>query len=244
MPFLVGDNMKVYVIHGSPLSGKTTYVESHRGSNDIIYDFDKLMVALTGNNMHQHNNNVSSYVIAIRDLIITKLKSEKNIDNAWIITTKVSRELNKQLMDLSPEYIEMKIDKATVMERLKKEPGNRDIKLWKKLIDNYFASKVLDKDFHNRPIWRRKRVVILKRDNYICKECKRYGKTIEANTVHHILPIEDRYDLRLDNRNLISLCEECHESMHDKFDNKLSKLGEEWRERIIMKYPELRSPLP
>lgn len=97
------------------------------------------------------------------------------------------------------------------------------------------------KKFYNFSQWIRKRQVILKRDNYLCRECSRYGKSTLANIVHHIIPLEEREDLALDNRNLVSLCERCHERMHNKFNNKLSKLGLEWRERIERKYPDMVS---
>ena len=73
----------------------------------------------------------------------------------------------------------------------------------------------------------------------MCKECSRYGKSTLANIVHHIIPLEERTDLALDNRNLVSLCERCHERMHNKFNNELSKLGLEWRERLERKYPDM-----
>lgn len=236
--------MKTYVIHGSPLSGKSTYVEKHKGSNDIIYDFDLIMAAISGLPIHQDNKNLIPYVIDIRDLIITRLKSEKNIDNVWIITTRVTEELKKSLIGLNPEYIEIKINKNTAIKRLKENPDGRNIKEYIKVIDRYFATTEDYSWLYNTSEWKRKRVVILKRDNYKCRECKRYGKVVQADTVHHVIPLQERPDLRLDSRNLISLCEHCHERMHNKFDNTLSKLGEEWRERIERKYPELISPLP
>ena len=236
--------MKTYVIHGSPLSGKSTYVEKHKGPNDIIYDFDLIMAAISGLPTHQDNKNLIPYVIDIRDLIITRLKSEKNIDNVWIITTRVTEELKNSLIGLNPEYIEIKINKNTAIKRLKENPEGRNIKEYIKAIDRYFAATEDYSWLYNTPEWKRKRVVILKRDNYQCRECKRYGKVTQADTVHHVIPLQERPDLRLDSRNLISLCEGCHEKMHNKFDNTLSKLGEEWRERIERKYPELISPLP
>ncbi len=233
--------MKTYVIHGSPLSGKSTYVQNHKGDNDIIYDFDLIMAAISGLPTHQDNKNLIPYVIDTRDLIITRLKSEKNIDNAWIITTRVTEELKKSLIGLNPKYIEIKINKNTAIKRLKENPDSRDIKEYIKAIDRYFAATEDYSWLYNTPEWKRKRVVILKRDNYQCRECKRYGKVVQADTVHHAIPLQERPDLRLDSRNLISLCEGCHEKMHNKFDNTLSKLGgEEWRERIERKYPELR----
>ena len=233
--------MNVYVIYGSPLSGKTTYVKKHKGDNDLVYDFDKIMSALSFEPSHKHNSNLIDYVLEIRDLIIAKLKSEKNIDNVWIITTEVKWDLKKNLVGLNPLYKEIKISNYEAKKRLKENPGNRDTDLWNRLIDKYFTSKRGHSDFHNTVEWKRKRKVILKRDSYMCKECARYGKVVEANTVHHILPIEERPDLRLNNNNLVSLCEEHHEKMHNKFNGTLSKLGATWRDRTLRAFPELKT---
>lgn len=39
--------------------------------------------------------------------------------------------------------------------------------------------------------WRRLRMSILRRDKARCREWARYGKTVEATTVHHVWPAED-----------------------------------------------------
>ncbi|HYE10539.1 MAG TPA: HNH endonuclease [Patescibacteria group bacterium] len=92
-------------------------------------------------------------------------------------------------------------------------------------------------NFYKNPKWKNKRIRILKRDEYLCQECKRYGKTSAAKTVHHINPLEERPDLALVNINLISLCNDHHEKMHDRTNNKLSALGMEWVKRIESKVP-------
>lgn len=76
--------------------------------------------------------------------------------------------------------------------------------------------------------WERKRAAVLRRDEYLCQECKRYGRTTPANTVHHIHPLEDRPDLALVSENLVSLCEGCHGRMHDRTTNTLTDLGLQW----------------
>ena len=86
-------------------------------------------------------------------------------------------------------------------------------------------------DFYKSTKWKHKRERILRRDEYICQECKRYGRTTPATTVHHILPLEQRPDLKLNNQNLISLCSKCHDSMHDRNTNELTKKGLQWVER-------------
>lgn len=80
--------------------------------------------------------------------------------------------------------------------------------------------------------WKDKRIIVLKRDNYMCRECLRYGKTTPATTVHHVNPLEMNKGLALVSKNLISLCETCHNKMHDRDTHELTKLGLGWVERI------------
>lgn len=84
-------------------------------------------------------------------------------------------------------------------------------------------------NFYKTKAWRSKRVKILRRDQYECRECKRYGNSRTATTVHHCNPLEEQPDLRLTTWNLLSLCDTCHDKMHDRVNNKLTELGEQWR---------------
>ena len=77
--------------------------------------------------------------------------------------------------------------------------------------------------FRNTKVWMRKSIEIKQRDRYLCQLCLRslYNtidwlnyKTIE---VHHIVGINEDYNKRLDNDNLISLCS-YHHKMADKGD--------------------------
>jgi 5-methylcytosine-specific restriction enzyme A len=58
------------------------------------------------------------------------------------------------------------------------------------------------------------------RDRYIsthplCERCDMAGKTVMADVVHHIRPI-DEGGPRLDARNLMALCRDCHEEIHGR----------------------------
>ena len=87
-------------------------------------------------------------------------------------------------------------------------------------------------NFYKRGKWKHKRERILRRDEYMCQECKRYGKTTPASTVHHIIPIEARLELALVSANLISLCDSCHNSFHDRTTGALTAAGERWKEKV------------
>ena len=80
--------------------------------------------------------------------------------------------------------------------------------------------------------WKHKRKQILKRDGYLCQECKRFGKTTEATMVHHITPVEVSPERLWDSRNMVSLCGPCHETMHDRLTDKLTEKGREWVKRV------------
>lgn len=65
--------------------------------------------------------------------------------------------------------------------------------------------------------WQKKREEIKQRDLYLCQICIRelYNTKIKYNTecleVHHNIPINEDYDKRLDNDNLLTVCHYHHE---------------------------------
>jgi 5-methylcytosine-specific restriction protein A len=90
----------------------------------------------------------------------------------------------------------------------------------------------MSKTFYKDTRWIRKRASILRRDEYMCRQCKRYGKTTAATTVHHVHPLDQRPDLALVSVNLISMCNKCHDGMHDRNSRELTALGREWIDRV------------
>ena len=68
--------------------------------------------------------------------------------------------------------------------------------------------------FYKSSLWEHKRERILRRDDYRCQRCKRYGRQREATTVHHIKHLDEYPELALENSNLISLCADCHNFFH------------------------------
>lgn len=80
--------------------------------------------------------------------------------------------------------------------------------------------------------WRKKRKVIFRRDGYLCRHCRRYGRTRESQMVHHIIPVEVIPELLYENENLLSLCNKCHSKMHDRINDRLTDEGLGWVKRI------------
>ena len=67
--------------------------------------------------------------------------------------------------------------------------------------------------FRNSQSWRRKTAVILERDFHCCRLCASAGVICTHDlSVHHIVPLSVDYDKRLDDDNLITLCDEHHKA--------------------------------
>lgn len=91
--------------------------------------------------------------------------------------------------------------------------------------------------FYGQLRWRKTRDRRLRLDEYLCQECKRYGKTTQANHVHHIYPIETHWELRFNTLNLVSLCGNCHNQMHNRVTNAITAKGKEWQDRVELGNP-------
>lgn len=59
------------------------------------------------------------------------------------------------------------------------------------------------------PRWQQKKTEILQRDNFTCQHCGRKDRTLH---VHHLLYDKDAKPWEYDNKNLITLCDVCHEN--------------------------------
>ena len=57
--------------------------------------------------------------------------------------------------------------------------------------------------------WVRFRIAYLSSHPY-CRDCEERGILNIATEVHHVLPLLQRPDLRLDEANMLSLCKRCH----------------------------------
>ena len=80
--------------------------------------------------------------------------------------------------------------------------------------------------------WQSKREKILRRDKYLCRECARYGRNKDADMVHHIYPVEYYPEYQWCDWNLISLCNKCHNAMHDRDTHEITVKGKSLQNRL------------
>lgn len=81
--------------------------------------------------------------------------------------------------------------------------------------------------FYNSKQWRSLRQAKWDAVDGLCELCKKKGIIREAIDIHHIVPIAEDWSKRLDYDNLLALCKDCHNQMHERI-SPLQKFLEEW----------------
>lgn len=76
--------------------------------------------------------------------------------------------------------------------------------------------------FRKTYAWQKKRERIVRRDFHLCRACNEGSYKVfgvpgldQELQVHHIEPLEERFDLRLDDGNLVTLCSMHHRMAED-----------------------------
>jgi 5-methylcytosine-specific restriction endonuclease McrA len=76
--------------------------------------------------------------------------------------------------------------------------------------------------FYRSAEWKALREQVLERDHYECQWCKAEGRVTTGNDmtleIDHIKTLEERPDLALDPDNLRTLCRDCHNKRHGRFN--------------------------
>ena len=81
--------------------------------------------------------------------------------------------------------------------------------------------------------WERLRAQVMRRDGYRCQLSKRYGKSVPAELVHHIYPVDEFPEYAFEPWNLISVSRVAHNKLHDRDSDKLTAEGVALMHRTI-----------
>ena len=132
---------KVYIVYGSPCSGKTTWVHNNASENDLIVDMDSISEMISVNDRYNTSDALRSVVFDIRDKLyeIVKYRSGR-WRNAFIITgspLKGERDRLKQRIG-ADEMIFIDTDKQTCLERVTARGDNAE--RWIKYINDWFEA--------------------------------------------------------------------------------------------------------
>jgi HK97 family phage prohead protease len=135
-----GMRPRVYVVHGAPCSGKKDYVASHLGENDVVFDYDEVMAAISGRPIYQPNSNLVSYCLDIRTLILKKALKSQDIGKTWVIATRVGDDMKSMLSDVPTQYVHIDKPKEECFQRLEQDEQRQPIaEELRKVIEEYFS---------------------------------------------------------------------------------------------------------
>ena len=77
---------EIFLVYGSPLAGKSSYVDGIKEAGDLIIDIDRIWVCVSGCPMHEKHPKLNSVVFGVRDLLMDFIKHRVGKwDNAYIV---------------------------------------------------------------------------------------------------------------------------------------------------------------
>jgi 5-methylcytosine-specific restriction enzyme A len=85
------------------------------------------------------------------------------------------------------------------------------------------------KSFYQENKWRDLRQQVFLEANGLCEECLKKKIIMEGKEVHHIVPINTDWSKRYERTNLILLCDECHNKIHNR-QSPLQEFNKFWEE--------------
>lgn len=132
---------KIYIVWGSPLSGKSTYVDSVAGKHDLIIDINRIYASINNDRSNLLYPNVMTIYRQLVDMVKTRNGRWRN---AWIMRSlplRIDRE--NIVKDLGGgELIHIDTDKETCLLRAK-EKGKDAEEYTKKYWEMYQESPPL-----------------------------------------------------------------------------------------------------
>lgn len=133
---------RVFIVHGPPLSGKSSYVKRRSWPGDLIIDMDSLYEAMTGLERYHKPNTILNNVLGVQKLLIDNIKTRYGRwDNAWIIggyAEKYKRE--KLVKELGAELILLEISHEECMRRLMNSDRSKRAEEWTMYIEKWFEN--------------------------------------------------------------------------------------------------------
>lgn len=71
-------------------------------------------------------------------------------------------------------------------------------------------------EFYNSKTWRRIAHKVIRAAHYECQLCKAEHKLSRATVAHHVKHLREFPELAYDERNLMPLCHDCHDKVHER----------------------------
>ncbi|HCW24667.1 MAG TPA: hypothetical protein DGE19_01215 [Coprococcus sp.] len=129
----------VYLVYGSPLSGKTSYVDSVKSAGDLIIDMDRIWLCVSGCEPYVKPARLNAVVFGMRDYLLDCVKYRTGKwQNAYIVGGyPLISERDRLCRELGAQEIFIDTGKDECLSRLYSD-GNRNTELWQKYISDWW----------------------------------------------------------------------------------------------------------
>lgn len=117
---------QVYLVYGSPMSGKTTWVKNNANPGDLIVDMDSIWKCISGQPRYTKPNRLKQIAFAVRDDLIDMVRTRRgNWLNAYLIGGyPLISERERLIRSLGAREVFIDTPQDVCMERLKKSERN------------------------------------------------------------------------------------------------------------------------
>lgn len=117
--------MAVFIVYGSPCSGKSTFIAEHMTDNDIVCDVDLLYLAISNHNAHDADLHTHEVALQLKERLLDIIRDR---DGGWsdayvvsIANTKEKLQAFKERIN-ADECIFIDTPYEVCMERAKERP--------------------------------------------------------------------------------------------------------------------------
>jgi predicted kinase len=121
------------LVTGAPCSGKNTYVDQHRKEGDLVVDYDALMMALSGGQLHQHSREIRSYAYDARDAVLRRWMRKRDT-SIWVINSAPKRSMRDYYRGQGFEIVTMTAGLEACLARARAERPPA----WQEYVRRYF----------------------------------------------------------------------------------------------------------
>lgn len=132
-----GFKQKVYLVYGSPCSGKSTWVKEVANPDDLILDIDCIWECVSVSDKYHKPARLKTNVFGIRDCIIDQIRTRSGLwRNAYVIggyPLRTDRDRLCNLLNAEPIFID------TTKEECLSRAANEE---WKEFIQDWFENFV------------------------------------------------------------------------------------------------------
>lgn len=130
---------EIFLVYGSPLAGKTTWVKENAEPGDFIIDIDNIWECVSGLDRYNKPAKLNAIVFGVRDYLMDQLRIRNGKwNNAYIVGGyPLISERERICKQLGAREIYIESSREECLKRLN-ERGDRDISEWTKYIDDWW----------------------------------------------------------------------------------------------------------